>query len=118
MAFEYETRGRFCQGTFGPGAWRIRCFAVVLRAPMGTCAVAFARQNSGIPRRIGCLGGRLPDQDPGVLVHAPVETVAVAIWGQVHGIICLELAQKGRSDANWAAVYRAALDAIASGWAA
>ncbi|MBG6191800.1 AcrR family transcriptional regulator [Arthrobacter sp. CAN_A212] len=57
-------------------------------------------------------------QSAGVLVQAPVELVAVAIWGQVHGIVSLELAQMGRPDADWAAVYRAALDAVARGWAA
>ncbi|WP_228720903.1 TetR/AcrR family transcriptional regulator [Arthrobacter sp. 260] len=57
-------------------------------------------------------------QSAGVLVQAPVELVAVAIWGQVHGIVSLELAQMGRPDADWAAVYRSALDAIARGWAA
>lgn len=57
-------------------------------------------------------------QAAGVLVQAPVELVAVAIWGQVHGIVSLELAQMGRPDADWAAVYRSALDAVARGWAA
>lgn len=57
-------------------------------------------------------------QSAGVLVQAPVELVAAAIWGQVHGIVSLELAQMGRPDADWAAVYRSALDAIARGWAA
>ncbi|GAA1126269.1 TetR/AcrR family transcriptional regulator [Arthrobacter flavus] len=57
-------------------------------------------------------------QTAGVLVDAPVELVAVAIWGQVHGIVSLELAQMGRPDADWAAVYLSALDAVARGWAA
>lgn len=57
-------------------------------------------------------------QSAGVLVPAPVELVAVAIWGQVHGIVSLELAQMGHPDADWAAVYRSALDAVARGWAA
>lgn len=57
-------------------------------------------------------------QSAGMLVQAPVESIAVAIWGQVHGIVSLELAQMGRPDADWAAVYRSALGAIARGWAA
>lgn len=57
-------------------------------------------------------------QSAGVLVQAPVDLIAVAIWGQVHGIVSLELAQMGHPDADWAAVYRSALDAVARGWAA
>ncbi|WP_026552742.1 TetR-like C-terminal domain-containing protein [Arthrobacter sp. H20] len=57
-------------------------------------------------------------QSAGILVEAPVELVAVAIWGQVHGLVSLELAQMGRPDADWAAVYSMALDAIARGWTA
>lgn len=57
-------------------------------------------------------------QSAGILLQAPVEMVAVAIWGQVHGLVGLELAQVGPPEADWAAVYSAALDAVARGWAA
>lgn len=57
-------------------------------------------------------------QAAGILREGPAELVAVAIWGQVHGIVSLELAQMGRPDADWAAVYRAALDASSRAWAA
>lgn len=57
-------------------------------------------------------------QAAGNLLEAPTEVVAVAIWGQVHGLVSLELAQVGPPDADWAAAYGAALDAVARGWAA
>ena len=57
-------------------------------------------------------------QSAGILREGPAELVAVAIWGQVHGIVSLELAQMGRPDADWAAVYREALDASSRAWAA
>ena len=57
-------------------------------------------------------------QKDGRLLQAPVEMVAVAIWGQVHGLVSLELTQVGPPDADWAAAYDSALDAIARGWAA
>ncbi len=57
-------------------------------------------------------------QAAGRLLPAPAEMVAVAIWGQVHGLVSLELAEVGPPEADWAAVYSAALDAIGRGWAA
>ena len=57
-------------------------------------------------------------QTAGALRAEPVEVVAFAIWGQVHGLVSLELAQVGPPDADWAAAYNSALDAIARGWAA
>jgi hypothetical protein len=57
-------------------------------------------------------------QAAGILLQAPVEVVALAIWGQVHGLVSLELAQVGPSEADWGAAYSAALDAVARGWAA
>jgi AcrR family transcriptional regulator len=56
-------------------------------------------------------------QAAGGLLPAPVEVIAVAIWAQVHGLVSLELARVGPPDADWAAAYEAALDAIARGWA-
>jgi AcrR family transcriptional regulator len=57
-------------------------------------------------------------QAAGALQQAPVEMVAVAIWGQVHGLVSLELAQVGPPAADWAAAYSSALNAVARGWAA
>lgn len=57
-------------------------------------------------------------QSAGAVLRAPAEMVAVAIWGQVHGLVSLELAQVGPPDADWATVYGSALDAVARGWAA
>jgi AcrR family transcriptional regulator len=57
-------------------------------------------------------------QASGDLRAEPVEEVAFAIWGQVHGLVSLELAQVGPPGADWAAAYNSALDAIARGWAA
>lgn len=56
-------------------------------------------------------------QAAGTLRVAPVEVVASAIWGQVHGLVSLELAQVGPPDTDWPAVYASALDAITRGWA-
>jgi hypothetical protein len=57
-------------------------------------------------------------QAAGTILMAPVDVVAAAIWGQVHGLVSLELAQVGSPETDWAAVYAAALDAVARGWAA
>jgi AcrR family transcriptional regulator len=57
-------------------------------------------------------------QAAGALRAEPVEMVAFAIWGQVHGLVSLELAEVGPPDADWAAAYTSALDAVARGWAA
>jgi len=57
-------------------------------------------------------------QGAGTLRSEPVEMVAIAIWGQVHGLVSLELAQVGPPDADWSGAYNSALDAIARGWAA
>jgi AcrR family transcriptional regulator len=42
----------------------------------------------------------------------PVDQVVAAIWGQVHGIVSLELAGAGIPGMDWAAAYETALDAI------
>lgn len=57
-------------------------------------------------------------QSTGALMVAPVELVATAIWGQVHGLVSLELAQVGSPETDWAAVYSSTLDAVSRGWAA
>lgn len=57
-------------------------------------------------------------QAAGALRNEPVERVAVSIWGQVHGLVSLELAQVGPPDSDWGAAYASALDAVARAWAA
>lgn len=57
-------------------------------------------------------------QANGTLRDASVDTVASAIWGQVHGLVSLELALLGSPETNWEAVYSSALDAVTRGWAA
>ncbi|MFF2318195.1 TetR-like C-terminal domain-containing protein [Arthrobacter sp. NPDC058097] len=57
-------------------------------------------------------------QSAGSLLPAPVEIIAAAIWGQVHGLVSLELAQVGPPGTDWDAAYDAALDAVARSWTA
>lgn len=57
-------------------------------------------------------------QTAGTLLMAPLDVVASAIWGQVHGLVSLELAHVGSPATDWAAVYASALDAVVRGWAA
>ncbi|XAS68525.1 TetR-like C-terminal domain-containing protein [Micrococcaceae bacterium Sec5.7] len=57
-------------------------------------------------------------QADGTLRNASVDTVASAIWGQVHGLVSLELAQLGSPETKWEAIYSSALDAVTRGWAA
>ncbi|MET4540297.1 AcrR family transcriptional regulator [Arthrobacter bambusae] len=54
--------------------------------------------------------GRLRNDDPTM--------VAMAIWGQVHGLVSLELAQMNDPATDWAQIYEAALDSVARAWAA
>jgi AcrR family transcriptional regulator len=56
-------------------------------------------------------------QSTGTIRAIPVETVATAVWGQVHGLVSLELAQVGPPGTDWEAFYAEALDAVARGWA-
>lgn len=56
-------------------------------------------------------------QSAGGVRPAPPEAVAVAIWGQVHGLVSLELAEVGPPDAEWESVYGLALEAVTRGWA-
>jgi hypothetical protein len=44
--------------------------------------------------------------------------IAVAIWGQFHGLVSLELASMGPPEADWEDAYRAALDAVVHAWGA
>jgi AcrR family transcriptional regulator len=56
-------------------------------------------------------------QQAGGWRQEPADIVAAAIWGQVHGLVSLELAQVGPPGMDWAAAYNAALEAIARSWA-
>ncbi|TVU62877.1 TetR/AcrR family transcriptional regulator [Paenarthrobacter nitroguajacolicus] len=53
--------------------------------------------------------GRLRTDDPAV--------VAMAIWGQVHGLVALELAQMNHPATDWSGIYEAALESVARAWA-
>ncbi|MDI2033309.1 TetR-like C-terminal domain-containing protein [Paenarthrobacter nitroguajacolicus] len=53
--------------------------------------------------------GRLRAEDPSV--------VAMAIWGQVHGLVGLELARMNEPGTDWAGIYEAALESVARAWA-
>lgn len=56
-------------------------------------------------------------QDAGRLRAGDPMVVAMAIWGQVHGLVSLELAQMNQPDTDWAAIYDAALEGVARAWA-
>ncbi|UVJ40218.1 TetR-like C-terminal domain-containing protein [Arthrobacter sp. CJ23] len=45
------------------------------------------------------------------------ELVAMCIWGQVHGLVSLELAQMDAPGTDWAGIYEASLEAVARAWA-
>jgi AcrR family transcriptional regulator len=57
-------------------------------------------------------------QQEGALRKDDPALVAMAIWGQVHGLVSLELAQMNDPATDWAAIYEAALDSVARAWAA
>ncbi|BCW61769.1 TetR-like C-terminal domain-containing protein [Arthrobacter sp. StoSoilB22] len=57
-------------------------------------------------------------QSSGALRSDEPTLVAMAIWGQVHGLVSLELAQMNDPATDWAAIYEAALDSVARAWAA
>ena len=59
----------------------------------------------------------LSAQPAGGLPPAQVDIIAAAIWGQVHGLVSLELAQVGPPGMDWDNAYEAALDALARSWA-
>ncbi|MEV7603853.1 TetR-like C-terminal domain-containing protein [Paenarthrobacter sp. NPDC089322] len=52
--------------------------------------------------------GRLRRDDPA--------TVAMTIWGQVHGLVSLELAQVDNHGTDWGGIYEAALEGVARAW--
>ncbi|MFJ5957565.1 TetR-like C-terminal domain-containing protein [Paenarthrobacter sp. NPDC092416] len=53
--------------------------------------------------------GRIRPDDP--------STIAMGIWGQVHGLVSLELAQMNAPETDWPGIYEAALEAVARAWA-
>ncbi len=57
-------------------------------------------------------------QETGLLRQENPQTVAMAIWGQVHGLVSLELARMNEPGAEWPAIYEAALEGVARAWAA
>ena len=56
-------------------------------------------------------------QHAGRVRPGAVPEIALAIWGQVHGLVSLELAQVGPPGLDWAAAFEAALDAVGRAWA-
>ncbi|MCT9871548.1 TetR-like C-terminal domain-containing protein [Paenarthrobacter aurescens] len=56
-------------------------------------------------------------QSAGALRHDDPTVVAMAIWGQVHGLVSLELAQMNDPATDWASIYEAALESVARAWA-
>ncbi len=57
-------------------------------------------------------------QKAGTLRDAEATTIAMSIWGQVHGLVSLELANLDDPGTDWEGIYAASLDAVARGWAA
>lgn len=57
-------------------------------------------------------------QESGTIRNDGAATIAMSIWGQVHGLVSLELANMGAPGTDWEGIYAAALDAVARGWAA
>ncbi|MGF6834577.1 AcrR family transcriptional regulator [Paenarthrobacter sp. TE4293] len=56
-------------------------------------------------------------QSAGALRNHDPAMVAMAIWGQVHGLVSLELAQMNDPATDWGAIYEAALESVARAWA-
>ncbi len=57
-------------------------------------------------------------QSAGALRKDDPALIAMAIWGQVHGLVSLELAQMNDTSTDWASIYEAALESVARAWAA
>ncbi|NQD88302.1 WHG domain-containing protein [Paenarthrobacter sp. CM16] len=57
-------------------------------------------------------------QSAGALRKDDPTMVAMAIWGQVHGLVSLELAQMNDPATDWSQIYEAALESVARAWAA
>lgn len=57
-------------------------------------------------------------QAAGQLRTGDTMVIAMAIWGQVHGLVSLELARMNHPATDWAGIYESALNAVARAWAA
>ncbi len=57
-------------------------------------------------------------QSAGILGKDDPALMAMAIWGQVHGLVSLELAQMNDPATDWASIYEAALESVTRAWAA
>ena len=55
-------------------------------------------------------------QTAGTVRDADATTISMSIWGQVHGLVSLELAKMDEPGTDWDGIYAAALDAVARGW--
>lgn len=55
-------------------------------------------------------------QRAGRMSDVPVEIAATAIWGQVHGLVSLQLAGLGPAGFDWDAAYATVLDTITRAW--
>ncbi|MEQ6897091.1 TetR-like C-terminal domain-containing protein [Microbacterium sp. KR10-403] len=55
-------------------------------------------------------------QRAGGMADVPVGIAATAIWGQVHGIVSLQLAGLGPAGLDWDAAYTTVLDTITRAW--
>lgn len=55
-------------------------------------------------------------QKAGTLRDVEAATIAMSVWGQVHGLVSLELANMDDAGTDWEGIYAAALDAVARGW--
>ncbi|GAA4048049.1 hypothetical protein GCM10023063_39350 [Arthrobacter methylotrophus] len=56
-------------------------------------------------------------QPAGTIRNVDAGTVAMAIWGQVHGLVGLELTNMDAPGTEWEGIYAAGLDAVTRGWA-
>ncbi len=57
-------------------------------------------------------------QRAGVMTDVPLEIAAAAIWGQVHGLVSLQLAGISPTGLDWDAAYDCVLDTVARSWSA
>jgi AcrR family transcriptional regulator len=57
-------------------------------------------------------------QHEGTLGEVPLPVATTAIWGQVHGVVSLELAGLGPAGLDWDAAYATVLDTITHAWSA
>ncbi|MEE2522530.1 TetR-like C-terminal domain-containing protein [Pseudarthrobacter sp. J75] len=63
------------------------------------------------------IGAVTAAQDEGLIGQYNVLLIATAFWGQVHGLVSLELARGASMPIDWDGLYEATLDAGIRGWA-